>query len=243
MRKAGVFGTFLILAGIIFYSNQNLIYGYAKLALRTISTIINSCEKENDDIVWGIDISHHQKLIDWDLLVDHNPPDFIFLKATEGETHQDTKYEIYKTEANKRGISTGAYHFFSYQSPGKNQAENFIQHSKLKKGDLFPVLDIEFKKDRPNNPAIRKEVRDFCEVIKEEYGVYPIIYCEYDYYKNILQIEFKDFNYWISDLYREPRCEYVFWQYTEQGEVKGIGKIDNNKLNKNKNLSDYILKK
>lgn len=78
MRKAGIFGTLLILAGIIFYSNQNLIYGYAKLALRTISTIINSCEKENDDIVWGIDISHHQKLIDWDLLVDHNPPDFIF---------------------------------------------------------------------------------------------------------------------------------------------------------------------
>jgi len=38
----------------------------------------------------------------------------------------------------------GAYHFFSYETPGKKQAENFIKHANLKKGDMIPVLDLEY---------------------------------------------------------------------------------------------------
>jgi len=29
--------------------------------------------------VWGIDISHHQSNIDWNKLVKHNKPEFVFL--------------------------------------------------------------------------------------------------------------------------------------------------------------------
>ncbi|HQP05042.1 MAG TPA: GH25 family lysozyme [Bacteroidales bacterium] len=193
------------------------------------------------DTCWGIDISHHQKSVDWELLVEKNKPDFIFLKATEGSSHTDSKYSEYAAEARKQGIPVGAYHFFSYNSSGKQQASNFIKTARLSKGDLFPVLDVEFRKNMKDRKWIIAEISSFCKEIKKEYGVNPIIYCEYDYYKKYLEDDFGDFNYWISDFYREPRCNYVFWQYTDKGMVEGIGKIDNNRMNKVKKLEDYIL--
>ena len=82
-------------------------------------------EPANHD-VWGIDISHHQKNVDWNEM-SKRKPDFIFLKATEGSTHVDTKYKSYKKSADKFDIPTGAYHFFSYQSDGESQANHFIK--------------------------------------------------------------------------------------------------------------------
>jgi lysozyme len=191
--------------------------------------------------VWGIDISHHQKSINWQVLVQKNKPDFIFFKATEGSTHTDTRYREYVKEAREHGILVGAYHFFSYQSPGAQQAKNFIKNAALRKGDLYPVLDVEFKKNMPSKTWIVNEIEAFCNEIKKEYGVYPIIYCECDYYNKYLKERFKNYNYWISDLYWEPRCNYIFWQYTEAGQVEGIGKIDNNRLNPRKDIHSVIL--
>lgn len=191
--------------------------------------------------VWGIDISHHQKSVLWDTLVLRNKPDFIFLKATEGSTHVDSKYAAYQKKSREYKIPVGAYHFFSYQTSGKTQAANFIKHANLKKGDLIPVLDVEFRKNMQTKEWNIAEIKAFCKEIKQKYGVNPIIYCECDYYKKYLQKDFDDYHYWISDLYREPRCNYVFWQYTDKGLVHGIGKIDNNRLHPNKKLSDFKL--
>ena len=38
----------------------------------------------------------------------------------------------------------------------------------------------------------------------------------------------------------DPNCNYTIWQYTDRGSVKGIGKIDNNRLNSSKEISDLI---
>ncbi len=190
---------------------------------------------------WGIDLSHHQKTIDWDLLVKHNKPDFIFLKSTEGSSHIDTKYKSYKEKAHSFEIPVGAYHFFSYSSSGYDQARHFIKHSKLEKGDLLPVLDVEFRKSMNSQKWITTEIRAFCLEIKREYGAYPIIYCECAFKEQYLKKGFQEINYWISDLYREPRCEYLIWQYTDRGLVKGIGRVDNNLLRKGAEISDYQL--
>lgn len=69
--------------------------------------------KEDRDFIWGIDISHHQRSVDWKVLVEKNKPDFIFLKATEGSTHSDTKYSDHLKNSGKFAIPVGAYHFFS----------------------------------------------------------------------------------------------------------------------------------
>jgi lysozyme len=195
----------------------------------------------NKNLVWGIDVSHHQSAIQWDVLTQKNQPDFIFFKATEGRTHVDTKYAAYSRKSRELGIPTGAYHFFSYQSSGKAQAANFIKHAKLRSGDLFPVLDVEFRKNMQHRAWIIREIKAFCQEINNQYGVYPIIYCECDYYHTYLKHDFADFHYWIADFYREPRCEYVIWQYTDRQLVHGIGKIDNNRWHNNKHIADYLL--
>lgn len=241
MKKIIILGVIILLVGVGIYANKKEVYNSGRNVLRSLNEQKVSSKKENSDFVWGIDLSHHQKRIDWDLLVAENKPEFIFFKCSEGKTHQDTKYKEYRKEASSRNILTGAYHFFSYQTSGQDQAENFIKHANLQKGDLYPVLDIEYKTNRPNNAEIRKQVAAFCKRIKEHYGVNPIIYCEDDYYTNILKQDFKGYNYWISNLYREPRSDYVFWQYTERGEVKGIGKIDNNRLKEGLSLEDFRL--
>lgn len=112
---------------------------------------------------WGIDISHHQT-INWDQLVSRNRPGFIFMKATEGSTHTDSRYNHFRKKAREHNIPTGVYHFFSYQSPGKKQAQQFIRQAELREGDLLPVLDVEFipGKTMPDADYIKSEIASFC---------------------------------------------------------------------------------
>lgn len=196
-----------------------------------------------EDYYWGIDLSHHQKNVNWEILVSENKPDFIFLKATEGSTHTDTRYKTYKKKAEALDLTVGAYHFFSYSSPGKQQAEHFIKTAALSKGNLIPVLDVEFTRNKTGTrEQIVNEIKAFCNAIYDYYGVYPIIYCACDYRKKYLNDSFfNDFTFWISDLWRKPTCSYTIWQYTDQGPVKGIGNIDNNRISKQVDFKTLLL--
>ena len=57
------------------------------------------------------------------------------------------------SEAQKYDISVGAYHFFSYDSPGVTQAENFIDAVAPFAGMLPPVVDLEFYGDKMKKSA------------------------------------------------------------------------------------------
>ena len=58
----------------------------------------------------GIDVSHHQGLIDWSQVAGSGQR-FAFAKATEGSTFVDPNYAFNKSEAEMAGIVFGAYHF------------------------------------------------------------------------------------------------------------------------------------
>jgi lysozyme len=191
--------------------------------------------------IWGVDLSHHQRQIDWHRLTTKQKPDFIFLKATEGSSHIDSRYTHYRQQARNHRIPVGAYHFFSYTSPGLAQAKHFIQTAQLQPGDLLPVLDVEYRNKMNRKQWIHDEIAAFCREIKKEYGVDPIIYCECAYYQQYLSRDFTDFHYWISDLRRQPRCNYLIWQYTANGLVEGIGPIDNSRLRDGATLTDLQL--
>jgi len=198
--------------------------------------------KDKQQFVWGIDISHHQKNVNFDKLVTENKPAFVFLKSTEGKSHVDVAYTERLSKFRELGIPVGGYHFFNYDASGKLQAEHYINTVGLRKGDLYPVLDVEMKHSSTQSKQwIVKEIKSFCEVVKDKYGVEPIIYCEYDYYRKYLKEEFSDYQYWISDFYREPRCKYVMWQY-DILHVEGVGSIDNNRLTEGVKLEQLILK-
>lgn len=49
----------------------------------------------------GIDVSHHQGYIDWEMVAADGSVKFAYIKASEGTTHQDTRYDYNITEARK----------------------------------------------------------------------------------------------------------------------------------------------
>jgi lysozyme len=192
--------------------------------------------------IWGIDLSHHQANIDWNKLKTQKPY-FIFLKATEGSTHRDTHYATYYKKARQSDIITGSYHFFSYKSKGKAQAKYFLRVAHLRKGDLPPVLDVEFRRNMPNDKKVTLEIKDFLETVTKSTGYKPIIYCDYDFYKRYLKGKLKqDYSMWICDYRRKPSGKWLFWQTTDSFKIAGIkSRVDFNLFNGGKNKLKSIL--
>ena len=181
--------------------------------------------------VWGIDVSRHQQNLDWDALCQEEKPHFAFLKATEGTQIKDPSYARHRRHLEKHNILWGAYHFFGHRTSGKEQARHFIETAKLKKGNLYPVLDVEPHRFFNDPAKLVREVRAFCSEIKREYGVYPIIYSSSNFYKRYLQNDFpeKSHRIWIADYSNIPEVSWHFWQHTDNHPVKGHNKgIDRN---------------
>ena len=181
---------------------------------------------------WGLDISHYQEVYDWSKLKEHEVG-FIFVKATEGTTMQDSKYIEYYNKAKELKIPVGSYHFFTYMTSGKTQAKNFLSFAKFQRGDLPLVLDAEFAKKMPKTESVVKELNDFVMAIYSKTKTYPIIYCPYNYYikyvKGNLPSKCK---LWIVDYRGRPNCDWTFWQTTEKYRAHGIkGYVDFNQFN------------
>ena len=61
----------------------------------------------------GIDVSHYQGDIDWNIVVKNANISYAYLKATEGATLVDDTYEKNLREAKNAGLLVGSYHFLS----------------------------------------------------------------------------------------------------------------------------------
>ena len=129
--------------------------------------------------VKGVDVSSYQGMIDWKTLAAQDIS-FVFIKATEGSTFVDDNFAYNYSEARKTGLRVGAYHFFSYDSEGSTQADNFIKTVENSEGMLPPVIDLEFYGDKRQNPPpqadVRRELDVFIEKVTQYYGMKPIIY-------------------------------------------------------------------
>jgi lysozyme len=181
--------------------------------------------------VWGLDVSRHQQGLDWRRLSEADRPNFVFLKATEGTLIRDPSYEGHRRQLEEQGILWGAYHFFGHRTSGKEQAQNFIKTARLKKGNLHPVLDIEPHRFFKDPKKMVREVRAFCDEIRREYGVAPIIYASSNFYARYLQADFPATKYyiWVADYSNIPEIDWLLWQHTDSHKVKGYhGGVDRN---------------
>lgn len=107
--------------------------------------------------VRGVDVSSWQGEIDWPTLAGQGLS-FAFIKATEGSGFTDPRFSYNWEEARKTALRVGAYHFFSYDSPGKTQADNFIAAVPREPGALPPVVDVEFYGDKAADPPAAADV-------------------------------------------------------------------------------------
>lgn len=89
--------------------------------------------------VRGVDVSHYQGAIDWQVLSAQSIQ-FAYIKATEGSSLVDEYFAQNWQDAHRTALYVGAYHFFSFDSPGQSQAENFIRTVPETDNALPPVI-------------------------------------------------------------------------------------------------------
>lgn len=186
--------------------------------------------------IHGIDISHHQGTIDWatlkdEAVIDERPIRFIMIKATEGANKIDENFKDNFYNAREYGFTRGAYHFYGTRSTAKAQAQFFISQVKLEKGDLPPVLDVEHKPSNQTDEEFKQSVLEWLRIVKNHYGVPPIVYTYYKFKLRYLSDPaFDAYPYWIAHYYVD-KVEYEgawkFWQHTDAGSLPGIkGPVD-----------------
>ena len=208
-----------IAVGIIFF-----ICGVLLLANRGI---LNQLVSKNYP-VQGVDVSHYQGKIDWQKFREQQI-DFAFIKATEGSSHIDPYFADNWENAKTAGIVTGAYHFFSFDSPASTQAEHYMKTVGDLSGRMIPVIDVEYYGDkRQNQPdvlEVQKNLDEILEILEHYYRYKPIIYTTYPFYQKYIRGVFDDYSLWIRNVYYPPidiGRRWQFWQYSDQGELEGM---------------------
>ena len=191
--------------------------------------------------VHGIDISHHQGDINWELLrnratIDSLPVSFVFIKATEGSDIVDSRFRTNFAAARQYGIMRGAYHFYRTSTPSKKQAEHFIRHVKLESGDLPPVLDVEVKPSDVSAEQFRQGILEWLIRVEQHYKVKPILYTYHAFRQQYMNDSvFNLYPYWIAHYYVDSlnyRGPWAFWQHSDIGQLPGIReKVDLNIFN------------
>lgn len=184
--------------------------------------------KANNFPVKGIDVSSYQGEINWSQ-IEEQAIDFVFIKATEGSSFVDEKYSYNWEEAMKTNLRVGAYHFFSYDSSGKTQAENFINTVPKENTSLPPVIDVEFYGEKDKNPPernqVEKELQTMIDLLEKHYGQSIILYTTQKAYDLYIKNNFINNDIWIRNVFTDPSLhdnrKWTFWQYTDKEKLAG----------------------
>lgn len=178
--------------------------------------------------VHGVDVSHYQGEIDWQQF-SQSQMQFAFIKATEGSSHIDERFLYNWQEASKTDMRIGAYHFFSFDSPPRTQAELFIQTVGTLSGKLPPVVDVEYYGDKEKNPPDVEEtvgqIKEMFAILEQHYGKKPILYTTVPVYHRYIQGKFEEYPLWIRNVYYTPELDldrtWMFWQYSDSAVMDG----------------------
>ncbi len=176
--------------------------------------------------VRGVDVSAYQGDIDWSILAGQGI-DFAYIKATEGSSFVDPCFTQNQRSAAETPLRTGAYHFFSFESSGNMQADNFIAHVSEWNGMLPPVVDVELYGTFKRNPLpaeqVQEELSEMLVRLEKHYGVKPLLYTTQSAYARYLS-GFDGYDIWIRNVFTRPRIgkrNWTFWQYTDRMQLSG----------------------
>jgi lysozyme len=193
---------------------------------------------------FGIDVSHWQGQIDWNVLKNSGTV-FSFAKATDmadpdGKPgkYTDEQFVNNYSGAKSIGAYSGAFHFARAGFSGKEQAEHFLSVYTPKRGDLLPSIDVEIE---PGDPAAFVTILHdiVAEVSKALGGKSPIIYTQKSKWEAIGNPNgFETCPLWIIDIHsaNQPLIpptwnNYAFWQYEVDKLFHGIEGVDFNHFN------------
>ena len=168
------------------------------------------------------------------------PVSFVYIKSTEGISINNRYFAADYNRCHHLGIPVGAYHFFSTRQDPSSQASHFLKHTRFRKGDLPPMLDIEpsdhLIKQMGGAEVLFKNIRIWLKIVERVTGARPLLYVNQRFVNTYLDIApdlKRDYHFWIAR-YGEykPDIHLDLWQLSSDGVVRGIqGTVDLNVFN------------
>ncbi|PEB39602.1 GH25 family lysozyme [Bacillus pseudomycoides] len=186
-----------------------------------------------------IDISKWNGNIDWDVVAPQI--DLAICRVQYGSRTVDERYTSYVTNLEQRGISHAAYAYGCYVSVKDAivEAKDFM--ARVSANAKFLVLDVEddtLKSCGPDQLAEASQAFiDTCKAAGWKVGLYVGHHMYNKYGLSGVRADFL----WIPRYGgNKPAYPCDIWQYTETGNIDGIGKVDLNYLVSDKSLSWFI---
>jgi lysozyme len=119
--------------------------------------------------IMGVDISKYQGDVDFKQLKASGIT-YVFIRASEGNTYQDPKFESHFAQAKAAGLIVSAYHFYETNDAPNSQLDNFTQLVTLSMGDLPPVVDIE-RLHQQDDSQLSENLQVYLNGLESHYGV------------------------------------------------------------------------
>lgn len=185
----------------------------------------------------GIDVSAWQGQIDWKTVAAYGM-DFAILRITEAGNVIDKHFERNYTECQKYNIPTGIYKYSYAMTIAEIQREARKVVSVLNGRKLqYPVwLDLEYNSQRSLGAENIHKMAEAFEKIITAAGYKFGIYCNVDWYMNVICSHLKKYDFWIArypandDGWLQERLRPDFgvgWQYSSKAKIPGInGTVD-----------------
>lgn len=198
-------------------------------------------QKRNKQNVLGIDVSHHNGVVDWKKVAGDGYK-FVYLKLTEGKSYVDkTTYNNY-IAAKNAGLRVGFYHFAHPTNDPIAEVDFFLKKLGEMKADLPHCLDLE-----ESNGLSKAKVAAFAlkwmEYMQKRTGITPLLYTGYSFMGNFTNAMAK-YPLWVARYSGSNRVKgfdtpgsstiwrsWAMFQFTDSGKVAGIkGNVDINEM-------------
>ena len=193
--------------------------------------------------IHGIDISHYQGNVFWEIIGDNTNMAYVYLKASEGGDRIDEKFEHNIQLAHQYGLKVGAYHFFRPRTDLSKQLVNFMAQCCPKEQDLVPMIDIETKGGLSNEEFCDSLLK-FIKLVETAYRQKPLLYTFTNFYNQNLIGKIDGYPLMVAQYtQREPVLadgrDFTMWQYTGKGRINGInGYVDKSRFMRNHGLRE-----
>lgn len=211
-----------------------LIFAFLLAVLNGFAQSNVQCE-DTCSHIHGLDMSRYQGDVFWETIGDNSKMAYVYLKATEGGDHIDTKYQENIYLAHKYGLKVGSYHFFRPKTNLETQLKNFMAQCRPGDQDLIPMIDIETKSGL-STEAFRDSLMKFIGLVEKAYKQKPLLYTFTNFYNQNLQGKIDGYPLMIAQYTSaEPVLadgrDFTMWQYTGKGRINGVnGYVDKSRF-------------
>ncbi len=197
----------------------------------------------------GVDVYDGTGTIDW-AMVKASGRQFAFIKATQGDYNDQTKFATNWSAALAAGIVRSPYHFFDATKDGVAQANFFLAAitaaGGLQPGDLPPMLDIECPTSSSQSATeanceytgdsgwvptamLNQRIMDFLTTVEAATGTKAILYSYVSWFAGlgVTDPSYANYPLYIASYNScatipAPWTSAVFWQYSATTKVPGI---------------------